>query len=312
MAVPGRLTIPVTIKHQPLQQKLVRKQYRLLKKRIGANIEPLVVRVRMNRPAGVKWGEQERSQRARSFLFAAAAGLAAALVGASNVEVFESGIGSLNIPLMAGMVSSMATRGCHPEFLLGMSRLLSLVAEREIIFRQPFFDRTKGEMVRELSNLGLADLVPATVSCTSYPLGHRCFEQCGICPACLFRRQAIHVGGVNEPHGVYTFDIFGAADQVNRISSGKLDYLRAFLMQISAWTDIEITGRLPEPVERHLRCTRILKPGDSPLGIIDLLARNRDEWLQVAAEGRERGYAWARLLAPNRTSVESGATRASN
>jgi len=190
--------------------------------------------------------------------------------------------------------------------------LISLVAEREITFLLPFFDQTKGEMVRSLNGLDLADMARATVSCASYPLGHECYKQCGICPACVFRRQAIHIGGIEELQGTYTFDILGTADQVNRISPDKLGNLRAFLMQVSEWTDIGTTGRLPETVERHLHYTQILKPGDSPLRIIDLLARNRDEWLQMAAEGRDRGYAWAWLLAPARISVESGATYASN
>ena len=67
-------------------------------------------------------------------------------------------------------------------------------------------------------------------------------------------------------------------------------------MQVAEWADIEMTGRLPEAVERHLRHTRILRPGESPEALIALLARNRDEWLAVAAEGRRKGLPWARLL----------------
>jgi 7-cyano-7-deazaguanine synthase in queuosine biosynthesis len=295
---PDRPILPVTIKHQPRQDEVVKEQFKLLRDERAAKIEPLIVTAMMNRPAGLRWSQRERSQRGQSFLFAAAGAVAAAVAGQSSVEVFESGIGSINIPLMAGMVSSMATRGCHPEFLRRMSRLVSLVAGREIIFRLPFFDRTKGEMVRALNDLGLADLVRATVSCARYPLAYHPYKQCGICPACVFRRQAIQVAGIEEPEGMYAFDLFGPAEQVNRIPPDNLNYLKAFLMQVAGWTDIETTGRLPEPAERYLRQTRILKPGDSPERIIDLLARNRDEWEKLAAEGREKGYRWARLLAP--------------
>jgi hypothetical protein len=120
-----------------------------------------------------------------------------------------------------------------------------------------------------------------------------------------------YIGGIKEPQGSYAYDIFGNSHQVNNIPPKKLIYLKAFLMQVAGWVDIEHFGELPEPVECHLHATRILKPGDSRQGIIDLLARNRDEWLRMAAEGREQGYKWAWLLAPPQSSVESGALHAS-
>lgn len=78
--------------------------------------------------------------------------------GVNEVEVFESGIGAINVPLLAGMVGSRPTTGCHPEFFRLMSRLASLVAARDITFRLPFFSRTRGEMVRAINDTGLADL----------------------------------------------------------------------------------------------------------------------------------------------------------
>ena len=68
---------------------------------------------------------------------------------------------------MAGMTGSMSTRSCHPEFLRRMSRLVSLVTGREIIFRLPFYQWTKGEMVRAMNEAGLADLAPSdSLLCT--------------------------------------------------------------------------------------------------------------------------------------------------
>ena len=54
--------------------------------------------------------ETERSRRCRSFLFAAVGAVAAAISEVTKVEVFESGIGAINLPLLAGMVGSRATR----------------------------------------------------------------------------------------------------------------------------------------------------------------------------------------------------------
>lgn len=305
---PERPIIPVTVWHQPRQEKLIGGQFGVLRDRFGARIDHLVVKAEKIRPSGSRRSKEEPSQRGRSMLFAAAGAGAAALSGVSEVEVFESGIGAINVPLMAGMVGSMATRGCHPKFLRLMSHLVSLVAEREITFRLPFLDRTKGEMVRALRDGGFADLARRTVSCARYPLGYRCYEPCGVCSACVFRRQAMLFGGVEEPMGTYSFDLFGTAEGASLVKPENFDDLKAFLMQAAEWTDIEITGRLPEAVERHLRDTRILKPGESPESIIALLARYREEWLTIANEGRRRGLPWARLL--DRNLVGQGASHA--
>src|SRR5262249_42866123 len=136
------------------------------------------------------------------------------------------------------------------------------------------------------------------------------FKQCGVCPACLFRRQAMVVGGVVESQGTYSFDLFGTAEEANRVPEQKLKFLKAFLMQVVGWDDIDKTGELPEPAKRHLIETGILKSGDSPQAIINLLARNRDEWQGIAAERCRQGFRWARLLAPARTQVGEGVNHA--
>ena len=302
--------LPVTIRHQPLQDRLIKSQYKILENRFGPRVGPLVIRTWMNRPSGWTWSRRERSQRGRSFLFAAAGAVAAIVTGQADVEVFESGIGSINIPLMAGMLGSMATRGCHPEFLRKMSVLASHIADREITFRLPLLDRTKGEMVRTINEAGFSDLVRATVSCARYPVARPNYKQCGVCPACISGDRRSASPGSTSRMVRMLFNLFGPAKEVNRIPPGKLNYLRAFLMQVASWADIEKTGRLPGAAERHLLHTRILSHGDSPRGIIDLLARHRNEWEEIAAEGRERGYRWASLLAPARVRIGQGGDRA--
>jgi len=304
---PDRPVLPVTIRHQPAQHDLITSQLDRLRRQFGGRIEPLVVETRVPRRNGLKW---EPSYRGRSMLFTALGVVVAAVAGVPHVEVFESGIGAINIPLMAGMTGSKSTRNCHPEFLRRMSRLASIVTEHEITFRLPFLDQTKGEMVRAVNEAGLADLARETISCAHYPLGHRRYQQCGVCSSCIFRRQAMLVGGIEEPEGSYSFDLFGTAEAANVVPQEKLKYLKAFLMQVAKWDDIEKIGRLPEPVSRHLLETHIHKVGDSPEAIIDLLVRHRDEWKQIVAKGRRVGYRWARLLDPARTSVGQGVSHA--
>ena len=255
--------------------------------------------------------QEERSQRCRSFLFAAIGGVVAAMQGASSVEVFESGVGAINLPFMAGMVGSKATRSCHPEFLRRMSELLTLIAGREITYRLPFMDKTKGQMVKMLADEGLKDVALSTVSCVHYPLREKPHKQCGVCPACIFRRQAMCVGGINEAGGTYKFDLFGAQKVVNEIPDRFLKYLKAFLMQVVHLAGLETQDELPGRFRRHLLGSRIIGQGESLGPVIELLRRYRAEWLAIAAEGVDRGWDWAKLLAPTKSTRTEGLCHAS-
>ena len=65
-----------------------------------------------------RMSNQEQSQRSRAFLFAAVAAVVAQASKVSDVEVFENGVGAINLPLMTGMLAGgLATRGAHPTFL---------------------------------------------------------------------------------------------------------------------------------------------------------------------------------------------------
>jgi hypothetical protein len=132
-----------------------------------------------------------------------------------------------------------------------------------------------------------------------------------------------HLSGLNIPaagddhrwnrgtQGNYSFDLFGTAEVANALTSKKLNFLNAFLIQVANWGDIENSGQLPEPVYRYLLETQILSSSESPMAIIDLLVRNRDEWRAIAAERRRCGFRWARLLDPAREPVRQGVSHAS-
>lgn len=306
---PGRPVIPVTVWHQPRQRTLIRRQFQTIKDCYAVSFAPVIVKAAMTWNSQVL--QEERSQRCRSFLFAAVGGVVAAMQGSSSVEVFESGVGAINLPLMAGMVGSKATRSCHPEFFLLMSRLLTLVGGREIVYRLPFMDKTKGQMVKLLAGEGLEDLALSTVSCVHYPLREKPHKQCGICPACIFRRQAMFIGGIKEPRGTYKFDLFGPARLVNRIPDGLLKYLKAFLMQVVHLAALDSQDELPRRFRRHLLGSGIIGPGDSPFLVVEVLRRYRQEWLTIAADGIERGWTWVKLLTPTKSAKQEGMSHAS-
>ncbi len=51
---PDRPALPVTVKHQPGQRDLIKKQFDQLRSGLGARIEPIVIDSSMRRPDGVK------------------------------------------------------------------------------------------------------------------------------------------------------------------------------------------------------------------------------------------------------------------
>lgn len=309
---PSRAVVAVSVWHQPRQRDLLLRQYDVLRTRFHSQIDHLIVKVAMIWSQGLDKKRQERSQRCRSFLFTALGAITAIMQGQRTVEMFESGVGAINLPLMAGMVGSNTTRSSHPHFLRLMSRLASHVAERDVEFSLPFFGETKGQIVKRLADLNLHELANMTASCVGFPLRDSLAKQCGICPACLFRRQAIHVAGISEPDGSYKYDIFDLC-QMESVSVERLQYLKAFLMQIAQLDGLETKDRLPRAFERHVLSTKILRPGESPKGVIELLARYRNEWIATALHARRNGHLWAKWLDPPRQIErhEQGVTYAS-
>jgi 7-cyano-7-deazaguanine synthase in queuosine biosynthesis len=300
---PARPIIPVTVWHQPRQRHLVQHQYELLRRQyrregFRTHIDPLVVKVAMMWKTAAEERNRETSQRSRSFLFTALGAITADMHCQQTVEVFESGVGAINLPLMAGMVGSKATRSAHPEFLRRMSKLTSLVADSEIVFSLPFEDRTKGEIANVLTKPELRQLACMSASCVHFPIRHKDHKQCGLCPACIFRRAALYSAGIQEPDDTYSYDFLGAAERINALPEKRLAYLKAFLLQVARLQDIENHDRLPPAFERHLIGTGILQRDQSQRAVVELLARYRNEWMKIAADAREQGHAWARLLAP--------------
>lgn len=311
---PSRPVIPVTVWHQPRQQHLVKLQYAFLRehyrnKGFSTQIEPLIVKVAMMWPSVAEKKQQESSQRGRSFLFTALGAITAIMHDQRTIEMFESGVGAINLPLMAGMVGSKATRSSHPEFLRLMSNLASLVADSEVEFTLPFADKTKGEVVKTLATDDLQEFAAMTASCIRYPIRHKRYKQCGLCPACIFRRAALQVAGIREPENAYKYDFLGPAELINQLPEKRLVYLKAFLLQIAHLREIERNDRLPQAFERHV-VPHIVPKDQSQKGVIQLLVRYRDEWTEIALSARESGHTWARLLAPNRTATQ-GVTYAS-
>ena len=285
--------LALTIRHQTRQRRLVHGQLHALQKRYGRNVISMCVPIAMSRKTCA--GREEPTQRARAFLFTAFGAVVAALTDAPSVEMYESGVGAVNLPLMAGMMGSKATRSSHPRFLRLMEELVELVVERPITFHQPFLQKTKAEVVRALAEDNLDDVARSSVSCVHYPLRESKSKRCGYCPACIFRRQALITAGIREPDSTYKYDLFGDTDTVAGVPDARLINLKAFLNQAVRLAELE-TESVPAFVRNHLIGTRIVERGEAIGPFVDLLRRYHREWFDLIRTGQQMGWTWTGLV----------------
>lgn len=198
--------------------------------------------------------QQESSQRSRAFLFCAAAAVAAQTCQIEEIEIFENGVGAINLPLMSGMlVGGLATRGAHPTFLKLMGQLASAVAENPVRYSLPFSMLTKAEMLVPLKKIrGLEEWAQQSRSCVHTSLRERKARHCGQCPGCIERRQAFAAADIAEPiAGQYSFDLF----EGKKLASNNAAYMQCYLDDAAAWlaADAKVRRRL----HWHLRGTDV-------------------------------------------------------
>ena len=286
--------VPITVSHRSDLEGMVKNQVRAIGKVFGRELHSVCVPFEMTSPTKLVASE-ETSQRSRAFLFVASGAAVADGFGMSELEMFESGVGAINVPLLAGMYGSQATRGAHPHFLQLMSDLLTLVVGRPFRMVLPFMSKTKGELVASLARPDLRQIANETRSCPSFPVrvpqaGRQ--QCCGVCAACLFRRLAMHTAGIEEDCKHYQYD-FLSCDKTLPIR--KRRHLSAFLNQVDCLTQTDL-GPLPPNIEKHLRQTHVIEAGCSVETVSGLFRRYRDEWQRLIRHAESRGCPWTKLI----------------
>ncbi len=140
----------------------------------------------------------EDSTRGRSFLFFATGALAGSGFG-KPCRLFapENGLIALNVPLDQLRLGSLSTRTTHPFYIARWNELLQRLGI-PVTIENPYWDKTKGEMVAECANPSLLKrAIPESLSCSSPTKGRwqgHGIEHCGFCLPCLIRRAAIKAG----------------------------------------------------------------------------------------------------------------------
>jgi 7-cyano-7-deazaguanine synthase in queuosine biosynthesis len=291
-AVQGRMIIPVTLRHQKQKGKLVRSHFNLLVEAglvASEDLKPFqagafIRNKRIKDDLGLQL--REVTHRCRPMLFMSVAGIVADSVAASEVEVFESGVGSVNLPLVSGPADYRTTRSTHPRFLQLISNLVTHVNESAVRFTLPFADRTKAELVKQVKELGLQELARKSVSCILHPLRRQGRQQCGYCPACVYRRQAMITGGIAED--AYDIDLFSSHCAA---TEKQMRHIHAFHQQAGRLADLEL-GRVPGFFKRYLYATHAVSQ-DHELGPhVEVYRRYHLEWAALIADARRRRLLW--------------------
>ena len=143
----------------------------------------------------------ESSARSRGFKFATISGVTAYLSKAEQIIVPESGQGSLG-PSLTPVGQAYEDYRNHPLFTDTMEKYLGALFHHQPRFEFPRLWNTKAETLKEF-----VDKCPdghtweATWSCWQSARqasvdGHK--RQCGICAACMLRRQSVHAAGLTE------------------------------------------------------------------------------------------------------------------
>lgn len=137
----------------------------------------------------------EHTTRGRSFLFFALGVCAGTALGKKFLlQVPENGLIALNVPLDPLRLGALSTRTTHPFHMARWNELLAALGVPGSLVN-PYWDKTKGEMVANCANQQLLDsIAAASLSCSSpakarwqgLPQGH-----CGYCLPCLIRRASL-------------------------------------------------------------------------------------------------------------------------
>jgi 7-cyano-7-deazaguanine synthase in queuosine biosynthesis len=218
--------------------------------------------------------EEEKSQRSRGFVFLVLGAVAAAMARSQCLWVHENGIGAVNLWLNEGQLGVDNARGVHPLSLIRMAEFLGLILQQPLQIKNPCQFSTKAQMCQALKRLGLADLIPRTVSCDSFPLRIRGVPQCGLCTSCLLRRVALHAAGLEhaDPNRYYRYDVSLALDEIDvrtlyplRVTLDHVDRLGACLASDAPWE--MLTEAFPELLE--IQAEMVRHDGGNPQAIAD-------------------------------------------
>ncbi len=197
------------VSHRPVP-KIDRTQKILvnaLKHKFDAGNRILHVPVWINKEKGIS---KDASQRSRSFLYASIACAISLIVDTRAIKFYENGIVSCNLPVLDQVVSARASRSTHPISLKLMSEFFSSLIDDDFKVMNPFFEKTKSDIVSIFKKHTVTEFIKTARSCTRTRSSTKLHTHCGVCSQCIERRLAVLWNGLeeDEPEEMYRIQLF--------------------------------------------------------------------------------------------------------
>lgn len=188
----------------------------------------------------------EGTHRSRSFLFAALGMATAIAFEQKRVSFYENGVVSLNLPPVGNVLGTRATRTTHPQTLQRFESLFSMIFKQELRVENPFFWRTKTDVVQTIARLGMADQIAFTRSCADVHNQTKQHPHCGRCSQCIDRRFAMLAAGLasHDPEEAYRFDLMTSPRERVQDKEVALSYVRS-AFAYEAIDPAELVARFP-------------------------------------------------------------------
>jgi hypothetical protein len=193
----------------------------------------------------------EETQRTRAFLFCSIAfGLAHRLC-LDHFFAYENGVTSLNLLRRQDLIGARASRNTHPKTLHLMSQFLSELNGSKFSVLNPFWNKTKTDVMDLLSNVNGRNLIGSAVSCSNTFQRKETATHCGICFQCVDRRLAAYAAGLQDVDnvGIYSKDIFTDPIETPETRTTALDYIRQAISFSTETDDTFALARLSELAE---------------------------------------------------------------
>jgi 7-cyano-7-deazaguanine synthase in queuosine biosynthesis len=193
----------------------------------------------------------EETQRTRAFLFCSIAFALSCRLSIDSFFAYENGITSLNFLRRQDLINARASRTTHPKTHYLMSQFLSELRGTKFKVLNPFWNKTKTDVMELLSRVNGRDLIGSTVSCSKTFQRLGIATHCGGCIQCIDRRLAAYAAGLQDVDnvGIYSTNIFTDSIESPEIRTTVLDYIRQALNFSMETDDAFALSRLSELAE---------------------------------------------------------------
>jgi hypothetical protein len=210
--------------------------------RVDRAIIPCFVPFGLIRREPRAFDRDEDTQRSRGFVFAMLGAATAILADVRELNIYENGVGAINLPYSGAQLGLHLTRATHPLALQKMGRLIEKATGQPFSFSLPFLFTTKGQLCTSLEAYRVTDLANVSISCDGFPQRVRDKPQCGLCTSCILRRQALFTAGLysGDRAAGYREDIFGS---LHHVSDSKLYPFRSMVLQANRISEVMVDER---------------------------------------------------------------------